>query len=1092
MPFTLTAALKVTPPSNINKIVADINRKLKSVNVDINLGLPANAQRQLAGVSTEIKKIGTASKQTKTYVESLGTSAAASVRRFAGFTIFASTFYSLSRAIKDSLGEAISFQREVVKIRQVSGTSLKDLKALTDEVTRLSTQFGVSSKRLLNSAQILAQAGFSADKTRKSLETLALVELAPTFDDVKDATEGMIAIFSQFKNVSEDFKKEFGSINSVAAKFAVESSDIITAIRRTGGAFAAAGGNLHELNALFTSVRATTRESAETISTGFRTIFTRLQRTRTIDFLKRLGIELRNSEQQFVGPYEAIKRLSAALNSIPSTDVRFAQITEELGGFRQIGKVIPLIKQFNLAEQARIVSQRGENSLTEDATKAQDALAIKIAKVKEEFQALIRTVADNDVFKELVNKGLQLSSILIKLAASLDKVLPLLLAVGATKAGAFGAQFLPAFAGGLGFKGHTGNKALAGAGIGLTAVPALISSFSKLDKESQAIVGDFQTVGATVLALNIAMRSLQDQFGQGEKLTALKDARGPIQAIADTLKAQIGKVVPALNAADFEVANATAQGNSARGKISKFGGRIQNQINLRQSEIGSLDTRIINEQARRQNLGVALGVAKQAGNISGAIAATQAITNSQNREQRYVQRRDTAQQNLGSLQGRLSGLHSAAKTADEARNSARERQKTLDDEHKALNSKLQLTQKELDATDKQIKAITRSEQAFTIISVAGTALAGALIGIGQFVERQEGAKLRGGFSGAKRSFAIGRGLSGAGQGLGAGLAGGAGIGAGIGALGGPIGLAGGAAIGAGLGAVIGGLHSFTQGLKEATDILESAAAEKNFNIFKKFLDNVQGGKTFAGGGVGQFRGGINLLQQRLENASIEGKETAQGQIDNAIVGIENFLVEIAKTTDSFEDLELIVGTDVLEKFALFTNLPFSKIQEQFEKQIESQKALITQNNILSVAQEGQLKRVQLFNNLSAALQDSIDGLRSFSGVLDKTTIKDLSGVFGRHESLIDRDLVSKAVGQLGDLFGPDFEDIGNEFVKTSQVLSSLPAIIIQASSKTFSESKEFIDDFEDALLNQFPDIPDILRAIIKSKCIEVSRCRRQR
>ena len=85
---------------------------------------------------------------------------------------------------------------------------------------------------------------------------------------------------------------------------------MISVIRRTGGVFKAAGGDLNELIALFTSVRATTRESAESIATGLRTIFTRIQRPKTIEFLKEFGVQLTDLNGKFVGPFEAIRQLS--------------------------------------------------------------------------------------------------------------------------------------------------------------------------------------------------------------------------------------------------------------------------------------------------------------------------------------------------------------------------------------------------------------------------------------------------------------------------------------------------------------------------------------------------------------------------------------------------------------------------------------------------------------------------------------------------------------------------------------------------------------------------------------------------------------
>jgi TP901 family phage tail tape measure protein len=1085
MTFTLSANLKINPPSNLNKIVADINRKLGTINANVNLNLPSSVQRQLASANSGIKQVGESAKKTESYMEALGKSASASLRRYAGFTIFASTFYQLTRAIGASVGEAISFQRELVKIRQVSGNSLKDLKGLTDEITRLSTGFGVSSKRLLNASQVLAQAGFSIRQVNKAAETLAKIELAPTFEGIGDAAEGMIAIMGQFGTKAEDFEKQFGAINSVAAKFAVESSDIITAIRRTGGAFSAAGGSLNELIALFTSVRQTSRESAETIATGFRTIFTRIQRTRTIDFLKRLGIDLRDTKQQFIGPYEAVKRLSAALNSIPSTDVRFAQITEELGGFRQIGKVIPLIKQNTIAEQARIVALRGETSLTEDAAKAQDALAIRLTKVRESFQALIRTVSENDAFKQFLDYGLRLSEVLIKLAGSLDKILPLLAIVGAGKLGIAGAGFAKSFLPGVGL-GGAGSKALYGGVGGSLVLSSLISSYGKLDKETKNLIDDFHTAGATFLALSIAFRSIINSSGQGAELQGLRGKRGPLDTEVSGLKSTLGTIISAKGIADSEVKNAGDLANSARSKILKHGSRIQGLNTIRETEIGRLTSGISNEQARQKNLKVALDIAKQQGNIAGATAASSAISSSQARENRLVTRKDTAQQQLTRGQNLLSELFTTARTGDEARAAAAERQKLLGAEQKSTTTLLNTKQAELDATNKQIKTLERSQYALTALTISAAALSGLLLAIGRHAQEEGGLQLRQGNSLGRIPFIRGGVSTGAGTGLGAGAAAGIGTGAAIGAFGGPPLMALLGTIGAGIGAVVGGIKGYTDSIKEADEILEHSHFEKNFTTFNDFLENVQKSKTSASGSIGTFRSGINLLQDRLETAPLTGKESAQGAISTAIVGIQQFLDEITKTSKSFEDLEHVVGTEVLEKFAGFIRLPYSKLRENIQKQIDSQNELSKNTNILSEAQETQLKRIQLFNGLSAALQDAIDGLDSFSDVLAGTTkVKDSSGIFGRHQSITDKGLLSRAVGQTTSPFGAEGRQIGADFIKTTEVLARLPDIITDATSKTLGESHDFVQDFEDSLLKQFPDIPDVLRNALKANILEI-------
>ena len=215
------------------------------------------------------------------------------------------------------------------------------------------------------------------------------------------------------------------AINSVSKKFAVESGDLITVIRRTGGVFEAAGGSVNELIALFTSVRATTRESAETISTGLRTIFTRIQRTDTVDQLKALGIQLRDSQGQFVGAFEAVRRLSAGLSSLDPKDYRFSDIVESLGGFRQIGKVIPLIKQFAVAQDALNVAQSASGSVTRDAATAQQALSVQAGKVSEKFGELIRKFSDSSTFKSIAKFTFRFGKSLYCCGRCFDSVAPL-------------------------------------------------------------------------------------------------------------------------------------------------------------------------------------------------------------------------------------------------------------------------------------------------------------------------------------------------------------------------------------------------------------------------------------------------------------------------------------------------------------------------------------------------------------------------------------------------------------------------------------------------------------------------------------------
>lgn len=442
--FVLTAQLQLQAPKNASKVVNQIQNQLKGVQIPVTVKSAAQATKQINQVTAATNKAASAA-------EAMGRSFGLAIKRYAAFTVASRAVSLFTNSLANAVDEAIDFQREVVKIAQVTGKTVKELQGLEKTITRLSVTLGASSKELLSTARILSQAGIKAGDLNVAIEALAKTTLAPTFEDITKTAEGAVAIIAQFEGGVGKLEKQLGSINAVAGQFAVESGDLIGAVRRFGGVFKSAGGNLEELLALFTSVRATTRESSESIATGLRTIFTRIQRPKTIEFLRQFGVELLDVEGKFVGPFEATKRLSEALSGLGQGDITFVRIAEELGGFRQIGKVIPLLQQFEVAERARQAALEGGDSLTRDAAAAQQALAVQITKVKEEFLALVRSIAETGSFQLFARSALEIASNLIKVADAIKPLIPLISTLAAVKfakgLGSFAASAGSAFKG---------------------------------------------------------------------------------------------------------------------------------------------------------------------------------------------------------------------------------------------------------------------------------------------------------------------------------------------------------------------------------------------------------------------------------------------------------------------------------------------------------------------------------------------------------------------------------------------------------------------------------------------------------------------
>ena len=320
--FVLTAEVQLQTPRNLSRVAADINRALSgSAGVDVSVTGSSRAASELKKVEATTRAASKEAERAAGKFKSLGKALSEAVVHVARYDIARRVVVAFSQALSGAVKDAIAFERELIKVSQVTGRTIQNLKGLTNEITRLSTTFGVSSKALVKVSRIPSQTGLTAADTQTALEALAKSTLAPTFDDITRTAETSIAAMAQFGIQAKDLEGLLSKINSVAGNFAVEAGDIGTAIKRAGGSFKTAGGSVEELIALLTSVRSTTRETAETIGTGFRTIFTRLQRPTTIKFLRQFGVELQTVEGHFVGPLEAVKRLHIALKGIDPKDI---------------------------------------------------------------------------------------------------------------------------------------------------------------------------------------------------------------------------------------------------------------------------------------------------------------------------------------------------------------------------------------------------------------------------------------------------------------------------------------------------------------------------------------------------------------------------------------------------------------------------------------------------------------------------------------------------------------------------------------------------------------------------------------------------
>jgi len=473
--YNYSMQLNLQSPSkqNINSVAKQIEAGLSGLNISISA---KNLSRVNSQINSTTKALDKGAHAAKTFADNLKLKA----NSFAAYAAASTVILKIIDAFREATREAVRFDAELKKLAQITDSSNVYIREQAGALKDISIKYNIAINKVGALAGTLAQAGLSFGEAKKGADALAKTTLLSTFDSLSSTTEGFIAIMNTFNLTVTQTEKVLDSINSVSKAYAVESSDLIESIKRTGGAYKIAGGQINELLAQITAVRQTTRESAETIATGFRTIFARLQRPETIEYFKQLGIELETLDGKVVAPFEAVRRISEGLKraGISAGDVKFAEVMEEIGGIRQLSKTVPLITQFRLQEEALQVANEGTVSTFEDLGKAQEGIGYKFGVLRQEFTSLVETMVSSKSISVLAETFIGIASSVIKFTEAISNLLPILTAlagIAATK-GLFNFQKggfkLPNIGGGSLFA-NTGGK-VPGIGDGDT-VPAMVT-----------------------------------------------------------------------------------------------------------------------------------------------------------------------------------------------------------------------------------------------------------------------------------------------------------------------------------------------------------------------------------------------------------------------------------------------------------------------------------------------------------------------------------------------------------------------------------------------------------------------------------------
>ena len=126
MAFNLTAQLNVAlNTASLKNAASTINNQLKDVGA-VSLGIPK-------GDADNLKLIRVQAQEASSAMEQFGRQSGLAAKRFAAFTITAGAIIQLTSSLRNAVSAAIDFDREMVRLTQVSSDGAGEVSKISGE-----------------------------------------------------------------------------------------------------------------------------------------------------------------------------------------------------------------------------------------------------------------------------------------------------------------------------------------------------------------------------------------------------------------------------------------------------------------------------------------------------------------------------------------------------------------------------------------------------------------------------------------------------------------------------------------------------------------------------------------------------------------------------------------------------------------------------------------------------------------------------------------------------------------------------------------------------------------------------------------------
>ena len=268
-----------------------------SIAYKTNGSLNKQQSQRLAEVKTRLGELTAETKTAQATNKNYHGSLLEIIQGFAKFNLAATVVMktiNLLRGAWNSVNETlVKTEDAVIALQRVAGEA-----ANADELYDLAQRYGQTFENVNEIALNFARSGMDWTDTIKATES-ALLALNVAELDATQASDGMIAIMTQFGIKAENLTEVVDKLNITADNAAVSTDKLLTALQRTGSSAVNANLSLEETVGLITALSEATGRSGENLGTAINSLIQFSTKDTALDTFAELGGDVEKTVEAY-------------------------------------------------------------------------------------------------------------------------------------------------------------------------------------------------------------------------------------------------------------------------------------------------------------------------------------------------------------------------------------------------------------------------------------------------------------------------------------------------------------------------------------------------------------------------------------------------------------------------------------------------------------------------------------------------------------------------------------------------------------------------------------------------------------------------